>query len=103
MNVIIAMASEMKSTTMANNSLSRVMSAKEFSTAHEGIYLKEPNAEGHVFFACGDGTSGYVSSAAKGAEKLSGLAIYETEFEDGNKLLVLGKEQVDLSKLKKLE
>lgn len=79
------------------------MSAKEFSNNHEGIYLKEPNAKGHVFFACGDGTSGYVSSSAKGAEKLSGLAIYETEFEDGNKLLVLGKEQVDLSKLKKLE
>ena len=97
------MASEMKSTTMANNSLEFVASAKNFSRDHDGIYLKNPNEAGHIFFTCGDSTSGYVSKSAENADSLSGLAVYKTTFEDGNTLLILGKEQVDLSKLRKLE
>lgn len=102
MNVIIAMASEMKSTTMTNNSLEFIASAKEFSNEHNGIYLRDANSEGRIFFVCGDQKSGYVSKAAEG-KSLKDLSVYKTTFEDGNSLLVLGVNQTDLSKLKKLE
>lgn len=84
------------------NTLKFVEGAKAFADSHNGIYLREPNEAGRVFFVCGDQTSGYVSKAADG-KALKDLSVYETKFEDGNTLLVLGANQTDLSKLKKLE